>query len=258
VAREEVPTLVKYADRSEYLAGTSRALETQARQLSALPAMEDWCRLVSFDPQGEQRVLASALFRFGEMDYSQALTDVESLDLAGREHLAAETLGRLARFEIPLRELEHTTYSFELVVDQGAYFEIKRHRMMTQTPQPLTAHLGFSVPRRMEAAGFAEEYCRAMHAAGKAYARLAEFDPHLAAYVVPNGYHRRVLLTFNLRSAYHFCSLRAAPNAHFSVRRAALRIADLIHSVHPALAAFMELPKGETWQSVEDEYFVDR
>jgi thymidylate synthase ThyX len=129
--------------------------------------------------------------------------------------------------------------------------------MMTQTPQPLTTHLGFAVPRRMEAAGFLNEYCRAMQAAGKAYARLAEVDPHLAAYVVPNGYHRRVLLTFNLRSAYHFCSLRAAPNAHFSVRRAALRIADQIRSVHPILAAFMDLPRDETWQSVQDQYFID-
>jgi thymidylate synthase ThyX len=258
VAREEVPTLVKYADRSDYLADTSLALENRAKPLAGLTGEEDWCRLVYFDPQGEMRVLASALFRFGDMDFNHALAAVEKLDAVGREHLAAETLGRLGRYEIPLRELEHSTYTFELMVDQGGYFEIKRHRMMTQTPQPLTTHLGFAVPRRMEAAGFLSEYCRAMQAAGMAYARLAEVDPHLAAYVVPNGYHRRVLLTFNLRSAYHFCSLRSAPNAHFSVRRAALRIADQIRSAHPILAAFMELPRDETWQSVQDQYFIDR
>ncbi|MDD5369219.1 MAG: FAD-dependent thymidylate synthase, partial [Anaerolineaceae bacterium] len=165
VAREEVPTLVKYADRSDYLVETSSALEARAKTLGTLSSSEDWCRLVSFDPQGEQRVLASALYRFGGMDYSHTLAAVENLDGAGRERLAAEILSRLARFEIPLRELEHSTYSFELMVDQGAYFEIKRHRMMTQTPQELTASLGFATPRRMEAAGLVEEYCRAMQAA---------------------------------------------------------------------------------------------
>jgi thymidylate synthase ThyX len=140
-------------------------------------------------------------------------------------------------------------------MDQGGYFEVKRHRMMTQTPQALTAQLGYAVPRRMIEAGFGEIYRRAMENARSAYERLAGFDPAVASYLVPNGFNRRVLLTFNLREAYHFCALRSAPNAHFSVRRVALRVAEEIRKVHPLLAMAMRLPQGETWQSVEEKHF---
>jgi thymidylate synthase ThyX len=60
----------------------------------------------------------------------------------------------------------------------------------------------------------------------------------------------------NLREAYAFCQLRAAANAHFSIRRVALRLAEEIRRVHPLLAEYIKLPKGETWQSVEAEYFA--
>jgi hypothetical protein len=41
-------------------------------------------------------------------------------------------------------------------------------------------------------------------------------------------FNRRVLATFNLREAYAFCQLRSAPNAHFSIRKVAERVAQEI------------------------------
>lgn len=73
--------------------------------------------------------------------------------------------------------------------------------------------------------------------------------------MVPNGFRRRVLAQFNLRSAYHFCQLRTASNAHFSIRKIAERVAEEIQRVHPALSTFMTLPE-ETWQDVEETYFA--
>ena len=122
--------------------------------------------------------------------------------------------------------------------------------MMTQTPQILTARLGYVVPRLVAEAGFESPYRSAMEAAAGAYESLADWDPQLAAYIVPNGFHRRVLFTMNLREAFAFCRLRAAPNAHFSLRRVAQRVAEEIRRVHPLLAKYMRLPE-ETWQEVE-------
>jgi thymidylate synthase ThyX len=169
--------------------------------------------------------------------------------------LAEALLGRLGRYDIPLRELEHIHYTFDLVMDQGAYAEFKRHRMMTQTPQRLTCALGYAFPRRMADAGFEGEYRRAMEAAGALWQKLAAWNVDVAQYVVPNGYNRRVLATFNLREAYAFCQLRAASNAHFSIRRVAQRMADEIRAVHPLLTKYMKL-HDETWQGIEKEYFV--
>ncbi|MGH2626134.1 MAG: FAD-dependent thymidylate synthase, partial [Anaerolineales bacterium] len=159
--------------------------------------------------------------------------------------------------DIPLRDLEHAAYTFDAVIDQGAYFEVKRHRMMTQSPQRLTAALGYVTPRLMADAGFEEEYRSAMEAAGEAQRELAAWNADVAAYLVPNGFLRRVSLVLNLREAYHFCELRSAANAHFSVRRLALRMAEEIRRVHPLLAGPLRLGEAQDWREVEARHFCD-
>ncbi len=200
-------------------------------------------------------MLAAALYRFGEMPYSDALKHVRSLDESQRIPLADVLLKRLAEHDIPLRELEYATYTFDLVMDQGAYAEFKRHRMMTQTPQMLTTRLEYAIPRLITEAGFGSEYEAAMKSAAKMFEKLYQFNPQVAQYVVPNGYNRRVLAQFNLREAYHFCQLRAASNAHFSIRRIAYRIAEELRRVHPALTRFIHLP-DETRHGIEEKYFT--
>ena len=169
--------------------------------------------------------------------------------------MAEDLLGRLSRHDVPLRELEYSSYTFDLVMDQGAYAEFKRHRMMTQTPQALTTRLGYCMPSLVKEAGFEGPYSQAMEIAADTYEKLAQWNPHVASYVVPNGFNRRVLCTFNLREAYHFCQLRSAANAHYSIRRLALRMAEQIQQVHPLLSRYMHLPKDDTWQGIEQEHF---
>jgi thymidylate synthase ThyX len=235
-----------------YLIETSQELIELAGSPGAPPQPADWCDLVDYDPHGERRILASALYRFGDMSYVEAMMLVDS---AGQERLAIALLKRLSRYDIPLRELEHSSYTFDLLMDQGAYAEFKRHRMMTQTPQRLTCAHGYAVPRRFADAGFEGEYRRAMAAAAQLWQKLAVWNSDVAQYIVPNGYNRRVLTTFNLREAYAFCQLRAAANAHFSIRRVAQRVAEQINRVHPLLARHMKL-HDETWQGISDEYFL--
>jgi thymidylate synthase ThyX len=260
VSQGEVPTLVKYAEPVEYLIETGKEFSNIARQECEKNAGA-WCDLIDYTRDGEERVLASALYRFGDMSYDAALSAIRTRPQPGDSAtgsmpaLAEALLGHLDRHDIPLRELEHTSYTFDLIMDQGAYAEFKRHRMMTQTPQLLSANLGYAIPRRITDAGFEGEYRKSMEAAREAYLKLAAWDPLVAQYVVPNGFNRRVLATFNLREAYHFCQLRAAPNAHFSIRRIALRVAEEIRGVHPLLAKFMDLP-DETWMQIEKDFFT--
>lgn len=257
VTRKEVPTLVKYADASPYLQETTADLAQLVEGWTRSSDIEeDWCQLSAWQTDGEERILAAALYRFSCQPYERVLERVIQLPESEKRLLAQSVLGRMGKFDPPLRELEHTVYTFDVLMDQGAYFEIKRHRMMTQTAQPLTAELGYCLPRLIKDAGYAETYVQVMDAAASAYHRLANFDRNIAAYVVPNGFRRRVLLTMNLREAYHFCSLRSAENAHFSARRVALRIAELIQEKHPILGAAMRLPAGATWRQVEEENFA--
>ena len=252
-----IPTLLKYVERVPYLDETARDLNKLADGL-AVPVSEpaNWCQLVSYDAQGEERVLAAAIYRFGGYSYAQTLAYVQSASTQQRAEIARALLGRLQRHDIPLRETELARYSFDVIVDQGAYFELKRHRMMTQTPQRLTASLGYAVPRRITKAGVEMLYRQAMDAVQPVYEQLAAFNPQVAAYCVPNGYNRRVLLDFNLRAGDHFTALRSAPNAHFSIRRLALRLAEEIRRATPTLGQYLRESPLETWQQIEQTYFT--
>jgi len=255
-AQAEVPTLVKYADAAPYLQSTTQSLVEAVQTLPDTPASpQDWCWLVRFDPEGENRILAAALYRFGSLSYTRALEAVRGYSLAERAELVERLLGDLGCHDIPLRELEYTAYTFDLILDQGAYFELKRHRMMTQTPQALTTRLGYTIPKLFTDAGIEDAYRRAMDAAAQVYEQIAAFNPHVATYLVPNGFNRRVLLDFNFRTALHFTRLRTAPNAHFSMRRAAGRIAAEIRAASPLLGRHLPAPQ-ETWQAVEATHFT--
>lgn len=257
VAQQEVPTLVKYADESPYLIESRQVFTSLAsRIVLENPASADWCTLIDFDRSAEERILASTIFRYGYPSYTQAVDYIRSLSPHEQQRLAQVLLGKASRHQQPLRELEHSFYAFELTLDQGAYFELKRHRMMTITAQPLSTLLGYAVPRAMVEAGMESAYRKAMEAANNTYGMLTRFNPELASYVVPNGYNRRILLTMNLRNADHFCALRANPNAHFSMRRVAQRVAEQIRQATPMLGQFLHIPAGETWQEVENKYFT--
>jgi len=259
VALGETPTLVKYADRVPYLVETINefSVTLPSYPLSDGQVVEDdWCTLISSDKDGEKKILAAALYRFGEMSYAEALGYVKALKKAERTKLAESLLGRLGKHDVPLRELEYSTYVFDLVMDQGAYAEFKRHRMMTQTPQRLTTRLGYATPRLITEAGFGSQYQAAMESAEKMFEKIYKVNPNVAQYVVPNGFNRRVLAEFNLREAFAFCQLRSAATAHFSIRRVAQRMYEEINRVHPLLTKYMKL-HDETWKGVEENFFTE-
>jgi thymidylate synthase ThyX len=255
VCRSETPTLVKYAACNEYLISIREKLRRYADSLPE-DGYEDDFRLISWDVDGEDRVLAALLFRFSKnRSYQFCLNFVRNLSKQDRKTLVSDLMDERGRFDQPLREFEYAQMAFEVVMDQGAYFEFKRHRMMTQTVQPLTTELGFAVPKGIIESGCEEKYFSVMRKAASLYGRLWAWNPDVASYIVPNGFNRRVLFTMNLREAFHFCHLRTAENAHFSIRRAALRIVESIQRIYPLLGRYLEVPEGITWQDMDEEYF---
>ena len=255
VALQETPTLVKYAERDE----TALRIRASMNELvSGLPAKRsnEMLTLVQFDEEDEDRILAAALYEFSEAPFEHCLKTIQAYSQGERQAVAGELLSGLDKHDVPFRVLEHSRYTFDVLLDQGAYFELKRHRMMTQTAQPLTTNLGYSIPRMISEAGLGESYKKSMEQAMEGYVRLCELSPDVASYVVPNAFNRRVLCSLNLRQAQHFCELRSRANAHFSIRRIALRMAELLREVHPTLVQHFRLPEGADWQEIEERNFI--
>ena len=252
----ETPTLIKYAACNDYLLAAAESMAQHSQRIPDARKGSGDFHLLAHDADGQARVLAAVLFRFGHAQSFQACYDyVDSLSPAEQASLAEALMAERGKFDQPLREFEYAQMTFEAVMDQGAYFEFKRHRMMTQTPQPLTADLGFALPAGITAAGCEGQYLEIMHRAGALYEVLYAWNPAVASYVIPNGYHRRVLFTMNLRQVFHFCHLRGASNAHFSIRRVAYQMAEAVTQAYPLLGKYLDLPAGETWQSIEAQHF---
>ena len=263
VAEDKVPTLVKYAEPSEYLRKMANAkcpvpnLKSQISNLKSPASDLRPLTLVDYDGDAEERFVAACLYRRGGMDYVTALQHAQTMSGAELENVVQDALTGMGDFDAPLRELEHITLTFDCVLDWGAWYELKRHRMMTITPQPLDARLGYALPRLFEEARLSARYRRAMDAAAETFAAIAADLPDEAAYVFPNAANRRVLVTLNLREAFHFCSLRSASNAHFSMRRIAVRMYELIREIYPTFARFMRCADTPSSAQLTHEFFAN-
>jgi thymidylate synthase ThyX len=251
-ASAEVPTLLKYADEDKYLQEAPPLF-----QINGLleQSNTDWCRLMHYTPDVESRLLAAALYRYNKYDYAQCMGWVKDASLEEKTRLAGSLISPESCHFNPLRELEHAIFTFDITIDQGAYYEVKRHRMMTLTAQPLGTGLGYAIPLMIEKAGVLDEYIACMQQAERTYDALAQFNRDAAAYIVPNACNRRFLLTSNLRSLLHFIKLRGAPNAHFSVRRLAQQMAAELRQTLPVFSQFLDICPQENVKLIESRFF---
>ncbi len=243
--REITPTLIKYADFNEYIALTRQAQESQALPGDGGGSMDD-CRadLVHYDEQAEHKLAAALLYRYSPMPYAEVWEQVQRMDRSLLEAVVHDALDRLGPHDIPLRELEVVDYTFDLVMDYGAYREFKRHRMQTYLAQPATVGLGYIIPDIVLEAGLEQQFRDAMEAAAEGYHRVARSSADVAGYLVTHAHLRRVLSKLNLRECYHLFKLRTSPQAHFTLRRVMQQALDLARERHPLLFKYLRLREG--------------
>ena len=250
------PILVKYAESIPYLVETCSKLSSYGRKtIAENDVSPDWCRLVQFSPDMEKQILAAVLYRFSNLSFNQAVEKIKKMDLEEKRNLIECLLADRGEHDEPFRELEYVNFTFDLILDQGAYYELKRHRMMTQTPQQLGVNLGYTIPRAIAESTVLLEYKQVMQEVELTWQQISNEFPEVAAYLVPNAFNRRVLVNLNLRSAFHLLQLRTASNAHFSIRRVAQRMAEEIRRVSPLMSQFISVNKGEKWNEIEKQYF---
>ena len=251
--KEITPTLIKYAEENRYLQTSAEAQRVRSAELhgeSQSPDEHDSSTdvaLVHYDAQAELKLAASLLYRFASSPYTQVWEQVEAMGPDRRQQVIADCLEALGPHDAPVRELETVDYTFEFVMDYGAYREFKRHRMQTYLPQPLTVAHGYVTPTLFEDAGLLGEFQQAMDRAGAAFWQLYEVSPVVAQYVVTHAHRRRVLSRMNLRECYHLFKLRTQPQAHFSIRAPVETALRLAVQTHPQLFRHLKLREYPAW-----------
>ncbi|MBW4077820.1 MAG: thymidylate synthase [Acidobacteria bacterium] len=186
-------------------------------------------RLVSFDPEGESRVLEAIVFANATISNEQASEQVRAMTVEQRRDLMATYVGdRGNRRHRPGRAFESTGYRFELVTDYGAFRDLQRHRLLTIEWQPLNVDLGYDVPEIIREAGLAERYEESLARSADLFYDMREEFPEQSQYTIALAFRIRYVMQMNAREALHLIELRSGPQGHPSYRRVAHEMARLI------------------------------
>ncbi|MBI4676195.1 MAG: FAD-dependent thymidylate synthase [Elusimicrobia bacterium] len=256
--RKVIPSFMTRVDQSDrglvwsdYLTKCKKDTETLACELLHGEAAEasPEVTLTDFDPDGELRVLAAALYSSSSLSDAQLLSCAKQMSAAKRAcALAAYVGNRKNRRHRPGRAFERTRYRFDVLSDYGAFRDLQRHRMLTIEWQPLSPSHGFIVTDAINEAGAIDDWRRVMHESADLYnALLSQGYREAAPYVVSMAYRIRFYMDMNAREAMHVIELRTSPQGHPSYRRVCQQMHRLIaeQAGHRAIAAAMVFANHE-------------
>lgn len=229
-----------------YLDESRRAVEALAQELTqgVVPdSATDEVSLVDFDPEGELKVVAAALYADSNLSDSQLLEVARRMTTAQRAAVLQAYVGtRVNRRHRPGRAFERTSYRFDILGEYGAFRDLQRHRMMTLDWQVLSPAHGYETPQAIAGAGLGAQWYAAMERAADLHGLLSRRHPaSVAAYAIPMAYRVRYYMEMNAREAMHVTELRSAPQGHTHYRRIAQRMHTLIAETagHRAIADAM-------------------
>ena len=181
--RKVIPAFLRRVDLpdrggawSAYLADTRAAMERAADQTlgDAVAEPRDEVTLTDFDPEGELKVVAAALYATSSLPDDQLLARVRRLSAAERAAVLAAYIGkRTNRRHKPGRAFERTSYRFDVLADYGAFRDLQRHRLLTLEWQRLSPRHGSVMPEAVAEADARDDWQRTLEASAALHDAIA-------------------------------------------------------------------------------------
>ncbi len=238
VSEPVAPTLAQWVDADAYLIETRRELAQWASQNLPAPAVQDAGTVDLLRPADVVAdIVATLLYPatnrpFRELyelacSWSPAVRG-EVLDLAARSRTERDEL---------LRGFRGAPFTFDIVMDIGAYRDLHRHRRCHQFRQPYSAALSFSTPAAVAEAGIFGVYEEAVKEAMAAAASLSAPASH---YLLPFATRGRFLFKMDFAEIEYVCRVRTGVKGHFSYREVAWRMREKLEEAEPELARLVQ------------------
>jgi len=229
---------------SEYFAAARDGMDHLAATLTAIePEPRDEVTLTDFDPDGEVKIVAAALYAVSDLPDDQLLQIARRLPADERVAVLRTYVGnRSNRRHRPGRAFERTTYRFDVLTDYGAFRDLQRHRLRTLEWQPLTPRHGYIEPDAIAEAGARDDWTSVMDESADLHDAIVAAGLKIGApYAIAMAYRVRFYMEMNAREAMHLIELRTAPQGHPAYRRVCQQMHRLIgeKAGHTAVAAAM-------------------
>jgi len=204
----------------------------------------DEVTLSDFEPDGEIKVVAAAMYAGSDLPDDQLLAVARTLTADQRASMLRAYVGdRGNRRHRPGRAFERTAYRFDVLTDYGAFRDLQRHRLLTLEWQALSTRHGYTEPDALREAGALDSWNRVMDGSAELYEAMRSAGLDAAApYAVAMAYRVRFYMDMNAREAMHVIELRTAPQGHPAYRRVCQQMHRLIaeRAGHTAIAAAMK------------------
>jgi thymidylate synthase ThyX len=238
------PTLVKYANASEYEIKTRQELESAAAELMDGIPMNP-APLVDLVENGtlEVEVAATLLYGASHYPYRQVQERVRAMTATQRNEIIELGMRHRGPHDELLRHFhagQH--FKFDILMDMGGFRDMHRHRRCTQIEQGFTRQHGYDTPPDVSAAGLEGRYKAAMQRVCQACERMGPAaDAHAGTYLLPMAFRKRTLFKMDFAEALYIAELRSGPAGHFSYRNVACAMYEEIARKHPPLARYFRV-----------------
>ena len=233
------PSLLLFTDVTQYDQATAPELAAMARDLMSgekdLPRGEIGkdVSLKGCTPDGDRTIAAAMLHSVTSEPFDACLETARRMPENELVSLFKTAMHRMEFFDSPLREFEHASLTFEVIVSASCYAQLKRHRITTQSVQEYDPDLGITVPPSIAEAGLDGELKDHASRAEDLFRRLKKEFPAVAPYALTNAHRRRVVVTANLRDMYHLIRLREDAHAQWDIRGVAAEMRRLTEQAMP-------------------------
>jgi len=239
------PTLVKYAEASQYEMRSREELRAAAEQImrgapvNPAPLVD----LLEDDPL-EIELATTLLYENCAYPYRQIRSQVEALPETQRGEIIALGIQNRGKHDELMRAYcAGQAFRFDILMDIGGFRDMHRHRRCVQIMQDFTFTHGHDTPTEVSDAKLAERYGRAMR-------RVRSVADHLAAelgdrqevnYLIPLGYRKRTLFKMDFAEVVYISELRTGVAGHMSYRQVAYEMFKAVAQRYPALAPYFRV-----------------
>ncbi|HEX5434022.1 MAG TPA: FAD-dependent thymidylate synthase, partial [Candidatus Angelobacter sp.] len=238
------PTLVKYAERSEYEIRSRQELAQAAAELmkGAPMATAPLVDLIEDGPV-EVELAATLLYCACHYPYRQVRERVKEMSSAQRDEIIELGMRHRGAHDELLRPFHAGQgFCFDILMDLGGFRDMHRHRRCTQIEQGFTAAHGYDTPKDVISAGLEPRYRAAMQRLNEAYDSLT-WSGHgeAALYLLPMAFRKRTVFKMDFAEALYIAELRSGHAGHFSYRAVAHAMYEQVAKKHPSLARYFRV-----------------
>jgi thymidylate synthase ThyX len=234
------PTLSRHVDPDTHIAVSSKDLALWARE--NLPAK-------STAPQNHNNVdlirpvnvpadiAATLLYPVTDRPFRELYQLASSWSEAQRAEVIDVALQSRSRRDDLLRNFRGGLYAFDMIMDNGAYRDLHRHRRCQQFRQAYDISLGFETPPAITDSGQTERFAATLSQAHSVFEQLPEFQRE---YILPFATRSRFLFKMDFAEAEYISRLRSGVKGHFSYRQIAWEMKCAMEKLEPELGRLIE------------------